>query len=503
MYAILGCGTVGHSVADLLDARGKDVLIVDRSEERLESLAERGFDTEVADIRDLEALKDRLADIEIALILTAQDDVNLETLQKIKEHYPKIFTVVRASNAASVEDMGEAGADYVVEAASLISKAVVKDLGELEIQKKTDRLSKVIQAAGEAGLEIFTHNSPDPDCIASAIALRKIADQLGVPSRIHYAGRIGHQQNRSLVNLLGVEMNQIEGTEDAIEIIKRGGKIAVVDAEYAGQNNPLPRDCIPDIVLGHHETPDDVPGDYVDVRSDIGAVSTILWSYLMEMGLTPEPQLATALLHAIRVDTAAFTRKTTKEDLKAVAYLSPLTDGALLDAIENPPMSPETLDILARAISNRNVRGSYLSTCVGFLSDRDSLPQASDFLLRLEAIGTVITFGIVDNEIQVSARSRDSRVNLGQVLQEAFGKDKAGGHAGSAGGQIPLGILGEVDDRDELLGLVESVVTKQFFSAVGAVEDRDRERERERDKEKAKAQKKRDRENGVTPEAEA
>lgn len=492
MYAILGCGTVGHSVADLLDARGKDVLIVDRSEERIESLAERGFDTEVADITDPDALADRWDEIEIALILTADDDTNLKVLQRLKVEHPRIFTVVRASNAASVEEMGEAGADYVVEAAGLISKAVVKDLAELEIQKKTDQLTQVIRAAGDKGLAIFTHNSPDPDCIASAIALRKIADQLGVPSRIYYAGRIGHQQNRSLVNLLGVEMTNVSSGDQVQKILDESGKVAVVDTEYAGQNNPLPRDFVPSIVVGHHETPDEVPGEYVDVRSDIGAVSTILWSYLMELGLTPEPPLATALLHAIRVDTAAFTRKTTKEDLKAVAYLSPLTDIALLEAIENPPMSPETFDILARAISNRNVRGSYLVTCVGFLSDRDSLPQASDFLLRLEGIGTVITFGIVENEIQVSARSNDSRVNLGQVLQDAFGKDKAGGHAQAAGGQIPLGILGQVDDRDELLTLVENVVTKQFFTAVGAVEGRDRDRDTE--KGKGKAREKRERE---------
>ncbi len=73
MYVILGCGTVGHSVADLLDARGKDVLIIDKSEERVESLQERGFDTDVHDITDLDSYADKLEEVEVALILTADD----------------------------------------------------------------------------------------------------------------------------------------------------------------------------------------------------------------------------------------------------------------------------------------------------------------------------------------------------------------------------------------------------------------------------------------------
>lgn len=480
MYAILGCGTVGASVADLLDARGKDVLIVDRSEERVESLQERGYDATVSDILDVEAYQDRLSDVDTILLLTKDDETNVKTLHKIKAIYPEIFTVVRASNAAMAEEMGEEGADYVVEAAELISNAVVKDLTELELQRRTDRLVSVIEAAGEKGLAIFTHHSPDPDCIASAIAMQRIAEKYGIRASIYYSGRIGHQQNRSLVNLLGVAMTAVTDEADVKAVLDRSGKVAVVDTEYAGQNNALPREFVPHIVIGHHDSPDEVPGEYVDVRSDIGAVSTILWSYLMELGLTPDPQLATALLHAIRVDTAQFTRKTSPTDLKALAYLSPLSDTSLLDEIENPPMAQETCDILSRAIANRNVRGSYLVTSVGFIQDRDALPQAADFLLRLEGVATVLCFGVVDNQIQVSARSKDSRVNLGQVLQESFGKENAGGHAQAAGAQIPLGIMSGVDDRDELLGLVDSVVTKQFFTTVGALDDESREKERDK-----------------------
>jgi len=119
---------------------------------------------------------------------------------------------------------------------------------------------------------------------------------------------------------------------------------------------------------------------------------------------------------------------------------------------------------------NRAVRGTYVVSNCGFIQDRDSLPQAAEFLLKLEGVSTTLCFGIHDDLIHLSGRSTDSRLNLGELLQKAFGEKNAGGHAQSAGGQVPLGILGDTDDKEELLRLVENAVTKQFFTAVGAPE---------------------------------
>lgn len=484
MYAILGCGTVGHSVAETLQSRKRRVVVVDRSADRLASLQDKGFETVIADITKPNEYKDRLEGPIAFLILTAHDETNLKALKVIRKAYPQALTIVRASNQAMVDEAGSTGADYVVDAANILSKATVRDLEELEIQRRTDNLVRIIKEAGPQGLTIFTHNSPDPDCIASALALQRIADDCGVPSQVFYSGRIGHQQNRMLVNILGIEMTHLEDDEGVMKALGEAGKVAVVDTELAGRNNPLPRDYVPDIVIGHHETREGVPGEHVDVRGDVGAVSTILWTYLMELSITPDAKLATALLHAIRVDTHNFTRKFSNMDMKAVANIQPLADPKLIEEIENPPMNPDTMDTLSRAIANRSVRAPYLATCAEFIGDRDTLPQAADFLLHLEGVATVLVFGIMDSTIHMSARTDDPRVNLAHVLQEAFGKDNAGGHAQAAAGQIPLGILGEVDDRNELLTLVEKVVRKQFFNAVGAVvEEREREKKREKERE--------------------
>ena len=119
-----------------------------------------------------------------------------------------------------------------------------------------------------------------------------------------------------------------------------------------------------------------------------------------------------------------------------------------MSQLEHPPMGLETLDIIGRAIRNKEIRGSYLASFVEFISDRDALPQAAEMLLHLEGVYTVLVFGINDDKVQLSARSRDTRVNLGLILQSAFGELNSGGHATMAAGAINLGILGDANDRD-------------------------------------------------------
>ncbi|WP_297481380.1 DHHA1 domain-containing protein, partial [Thermococcus sp.] len=92
---------------------------------------------------------------------------------------------------------------------------------------------------------------------------------------------------------------------------------------------------------------------------------------------------------------------------------------------------------------------------------------AADFLLRLEGITTVLVFGIVDDKIEISARTRDVRVNIGVIMKEAFGElGSGGGHARAGGARIPLGIFKLAKDKNSLLKLVEEAVTERFLEAL-------------------------------------
>ena len=69
------------------------------------------------------------------------------------------------------------------------------------------------------------------------------------------------------------------------------------------------------------------------------------------------------------------------DDYEAASYLLPYADTAILDRVETPSISVDTLETVGRAIRNRDVRGEVLTSCVGRLHSRDALAQAADRLL--------------------------------------------------------------------------------------------------------------------------
>jgi hypothetical protein len=139
-----------------------------------------------------------------------------------------------------------------------------------------------------------------------------------------------------------------------------------------------------------------------------------------------------------------------------------------LQRIEDPSVSPETLSVIGRAITNREQEGSVLLTGVGEIGDRDALAQAADRLLDLEGVQATMVYGVIDGTIYASARARGADIDLGEALRDAFGQiGSAGGHADMAGAQIELGMMDTVDERDESLEeIVRSIVSDRFLDAI-------------------------------------
>lgn len=55
---------------------------------------------------------------------------------------------------------------------------------------------------------------------------------------------------------------------------------------------------------------------------------------------------------------------------------------------------------------NRRIYKNVIVSNVGFITNRDAIAESADFLLHLEGgITTVLVFGIVDDRIEMSART--------------------------------------------------------------------------------------------------
>ncbi len=468
VYAILGSGGIGLAIANELGTRDKNIVLIDKDAAKVETLKEQNLNALHGDIGETDVFaRFALKYLKSVFIVSSDINANKKALIQIKKTAPDVLVVTRANDYQQKEELEAAGADLVVLPSKLPHKSIALAIVQY-VEKNTSvnlakALKKLIASVGDGKFAIIVHNNPDPDAISSAMGLKEIASSVGVKSEIHYRGNIDHHENKAFVNLLDIELEQSPDFEAS-----NYKKIAMIECSTPGVNNMLPPDTQVSIVIDHHQAEiEEIRAEYVDIRPNIGATATIMTKYLEDLDIPIKTELATALLYGIKVDTDDFCRNTDPADLIAAAYLFPLANHDILSRIETPSRSIEEIEVLGDAIKNREIKGSYMLSNVGPIHNRDALAQAADYLLSLEGITTTIVFGLGDDYIYISGRTRDVRINIGKVMQDAFGADKGGGHSLLAGAQIPLGVLGGTKDKQTLMKLAEEVVVKRLLSVMG------------------------------------
>lgn len=468
-FLLLGGGVIGFAVAKELRKAEKEVTVIDADKMRVETLRQEGFNAVLGDISDpeLHSIIDMRSLICVAA-LTSNDDANSKAVTNFKSICSDNIKIIsRASDLLKKEEMMSIGASHVFIPTLIVAKTIAEYLDLIETKHTGNRLEQWLEEHRGIKLGIVLHDNPDPDAISSAYALTEITKKFGIKADILYDGKVGHQENKAFINVLAIPMIKISGPE----IYGQYDSLALVDNSIPSVNNSVPADHPIGIIIDHHSYGDIEPcADFMDIRTNVGASATILTKYLQQMDIPVSKELATALLFGIRTDTNDFRRNTTSADFAAASFLHPLSDHDLLTQVETPSMSVETLDILSEAIRGREVYGTVLLSNVGTIRNRDSLPQAADYLLAMEGISTVVVFGIMDDSIYVSARNEDIRVHLGDIMREAFGEN-AGGHPTAAGAKIPLGVFSSAKDKQILQKLVEESVVKRFLNAIGVDED--------------------------------
>lgn len=480
---LLGCGAVGNTLVERTrEERGEFVAITD-DEGWVSTLRDRNVAAVAADPTDPSAYPDAAA-----VVLVASDDPerNVAAARAARDRYPDALVVAHLGTAPTAEQEAaiRRAADRVVDPVGAVADRVLDAVGLDPVDGETDdrrtdearpaavgldtderpvRLVTTLRALS-GPLLVVAHDNPDPDAIASALGLARIAESVGVSADACHGGDIDHQENRALVNVLDIRLR----TFADVDLDEYAG-VALVDHSRAGINDGLPEEYPVDVVIDHHPPRGAVGGSFVDVRPEIGATSTLIAEYLSRLGIAPDRALATALSYGIRTDTKEFTRSAATDDFEAAAALLARADESVLERVESPSVSPETLRVLAAAIENRDVRGAALATCVGEVSDRDALAQAADRLLGLDGVTVSFVYGYADGVIYGSARARGTDIDAGELLRDALDAvGSAGGHASMAGAQVPLGILAAVPESASLSDVVETFVAERFFEAFDA-----------------------------------
>jgi nanoRNase/pAp phosphatase (c-di-AMP/oligoRNAs hydrolase) len=461
---VLGAGSAGTPLLDrLADRPGSLVVLVD-DDRQAESLREEGIDARPVTLSDPRAVRAVAGPVDTVVVFPPARGRGPDLADCARRAYPDAFVLACLSTALEATERAAVGehADRVVDLAGETASGVLRRAGDAGA--RTRRLQRTLREV-DGTLGVFAHDDPDPDAIASAVCLRRIAERAGTDAEVCYYGDIDHQENRALVNLLEYDLRNLAPDHDVSEF----GGFALVDHSRPGINSGLPESTPIDVVIDHHSPRAPVEARFVDLRSGVGATSTLMTDYLRQLDIDPGTDVATGLLYGLRTDTSDFSRQVSTEDFEAAELLVASADHSALQRIESPSLAGETLDVVADAVRNRRVEGDVVTTCVMELADRDALAQSADRLLEMDEITTTLVFGFTDDVVYVSARSRNVDVDLGEVLREAFGQiGTAGGHADMAGAQIPVGILLEGTDESERGAVIEEVVTDRFFEAVAA-----------------------------------
>jgi nanoRNase/pAp phosphatase (c-di-AMP/oligoRNAs hydrolase) len=469
-YLILGCGSIGFNVVEELLKETDQIIIIDGDEKRVEDLRDHKYEAITRNLADKKLLEG-LPEPEVVFVLSSDKEANIGAVKTIKGKYPSTYVIARALDPVGDGLLHQAGADIVLYPQEVIAKIAVHQTRKLHSSRLARRFYNLL-SEWEGTLGIVTHTNPDPDSISSAMALcaiGKVASGGKLDCRILYDGNIGHQENRAFVNLLDIKMERITP-----QILDECDYLALVDASIAGVNNALEKNTRVNIIIDHHKNGDvALSADFVDVRPGLGATASIITQYLQELDIPVDTTIATALLYGIKADTLDFSRNTTPQDLNYAAFLLPLTDSELLGRITSPSLSQETLEVLGSAVRNRKIRSGYLFSNVGYVRNRDAVPQAADLLIQLEGVNTALVYGIGENNIILSARNKDIRLHIGNVMNEAFSEiGEAGGHATMGAARIPLTYFSMVRNKEDLLGLVIDPILRRFMEIVG-VDDED------------------------------
>ncbi len=335
-------------------------------------------------------------------------------------------------------------------------------IGEGDAEPRLAELRAALE--GGTGLLILTHDNPDPDALASAFGLLKLAESFdGLEARIGFGGFVGRAENRTMVRQLGLPVLPTWAVSfDDIDVI------ALVDTQPGTGNNSLPEDREPAVVIDHHPLRESTKrARFFDVRPGCGSSCTILTQYLQAAGIPLEGNLATALFYGIQSETQDLGREAGDADINASLALYPGTDRELISRIRYPDLPKPYFRSLHRSLERARTRGPVVVSYVGRLDYPDLVAELADFYLRYEGAKWSFCIGLFQDDILISVRTNLRDASAGQLLRRVVGREgSAGGHGMMAGARVPVGHLSAEDAR-----LKSEELVNRFIKELGVQDE--------------------------------
>lgn len=319
--------------------------------------------------------------------------------------------------------------------------------------RRVDRLMEL--ARGASRPLVLMYGDPDPDAIGAALGLRAIWSAAGRTPLVRYTGEVQRYQNKLLLSWLRVEIERLRPEEQ-----EQADLIAVVDAQPGFWREAPPQ---AQVVIDHHPRREDTAADYLDLRPDYGATSSIVAEYLSEAGLAIDRQLATALLYGITTDTDDLKRNAGPADIAAYELLQHRADATFRARLDKSQIPMSVLDWISWGIGHRVVHRDLCLIHFGNVPTADIMVQVADLVLLTHGIAWVVCSGIRKDDngrrLVVVFRSDGHHSDVGKRARDAFADiGSAGGHRTMARAEIPL----EDQDHETVVALLVDNLFKRM-----------------------------------------
>ena len=294
-------------------------------------------------------------------------------------------------------------------------------------------------------LAVLIYGSPDPDAVASAMALREILNQTKPLAKCIFVATepVIRHQNAEFIREMKVEIQMLDKVD-----LREFRLIAVVDAQPTFFGEAL-GGIQPQIVLDHHPCKTVWHASLADVRPNYGALSTIMTEYLLAARVKIPKRLYTALLYGIRSDTNNFERDASLEDIGAYYLNFMRANRQLIRRIELNQIPDRFLKYFDYAYHYKRRYRDRVICFLGAVESADACVQVADFFLRVINIFYVIIAGIVKDRLIIIFRGDGYRQDCGSIAMKSFGNiGSAGGHRSAARVEILVETLKTALEND-------------------------------------------------------
>lgn len=305
---------------------------------------------------------------------------------------------------------------------------------EIPRRNRSDRLLEILSVFSR--IVVVSHVNPDPDSLASMLGIRALVEaaQPGKPVILTVDGMIARSENRAMVELIPIPLVPVETVN-----IDAATAVVMVDTQpHTGRR--YSEAAMPQVIVDHHDTGGRLDGVlFSDIRTHLGATSTMITGYLLEQRAMVPPCLATALLYGIESETMGYPREASSLDDGALIWLFPRADKDLLARIRNPKLPQSHFATFQSALANAFLYDKLIFSWCGEVNQPDIIAEIADFFIRFDQVDWSLAAGVFDHQLKLSLRASQLGGHSGEVLQTVVnGMGNAGGHDKRAGGAVPL-----------------------------------------------------------------